>query len=294
MATNDVGMPLIAIVGPTSSGKTGLAISLASQFGGEIISADSRAVYRGLDIGTAKPALLERQGVPHWGFDLVDPGERFTAADFKKYALEKIADIRARGRVPFLVGGTGLYIDSVLYDFQFSATSNDPIARRRFEQMSLESLYIYCRENNILLPENHKNKRYVINSILRGNNKQIRNSTIMNNSVLVGILVDKSLLRKRIKRRTKTIVSDTTIAEARLAAEQWGWDNEAMTGNVYPLIRRYLEGDISRLDLERKSCTLDWRLAKRQLTWFKCNQDIRWLELDEAYRYIAQQLAAAG
>ena len=101
-------LPLIVIVGPTASGKTGLSIKLAKKFNGEIISADSRAIYRGLDIGTAKPSIEERQGVVHWGIDLVNPGEYYTAADFKRYAYAKIDDIRSRGHLPILAGGSGL------------------------------------------------------------------------------------------------------------------------------------------------------------------------------------------
>lgn len=109
------------ILGPTGSGKTGVAIKIAQAIGGEIISADSRAVYKGMDVGTAKPRLEERGGMPHWGFDLVEPGERWTVADFKTYALTKISEIRGRGRVPMVVGGTGLYIDALIYDYRFGA-----------------------------------------------------------------------------------------------------------------------------------------------------------------------------
>jgi tRNA dimethylallyltransferase len=104
---------LIIITGPTASGKTALAIKLAKRFNGEIISADSRAIYKGIDIASAKPSLEEREGVPHWGFDLAEPDQTFTAADFKKYAFEKISEIHSRRKIPFLVGGTGLYIDAV-------------------------------------------------------------------------------------------------------------------------------------------------------------------------------------
>src|SRR5215216_6778680 len=111
--------PLITIVGPTASGKTSLAVELAEQFGGEIICADSRTVYRGMDIGTAKPSKADQKRVPHWGIDLVDPDQKFSAADFKVYANQKIKEIRARGHIPFLVGGTGLYVDAVIFDYQF-------------------------------------------------------------------------------------------------------------------------------------------------------------------------------
>ena len=113
---------VIVIAGPTGSGKTGVAIEIAREIGGEIISADSRAIYKYMDIATAKPTLEERAGIPHFGLDLVEPGERFTVADWKEYAEGKIAEIRSRGHVPMVVGGTGLYIDAFIFDYKFGVT----------------------------------------------------------------------------------------------------------------------------------------------------------------------------
>jgi tRNA dimethylallyltransferase len=144
--------PLIVIVGPTASGKSALAMQLAERFGGEIICADSRTVYKGMDIGTAKPSAEDQARVPHHGLDLVEPGERFSAVDFKNYATQTIADIRARGKIPFLVGGTGLYVDAVIFDYHFGQA--DPELRAKLEALSLEELHEYCRNNNIKLPEN--------------------------------------------------------------------------------------------------------------------------------------------
>lgn len=121
MNTSKTSNKVIVILGPTGSGKTSVSIKIAKEIGGEIISADSRAIYKYMDIGTAKPSLAEQDGVPHFGFDLVEPGERFTVADWKAYAEQKIAEIQARGRVPMIVGGTGLYIDSLIYDYQFGS-----------------------------------------------------------------------------------------------------------------------------------------------------------------------------
>lgn len=112
-------------MGPTGSGKTGVAIEIAREIGGEIISADSRAIYKGMDIGTAKPDMVERRGVPHWGIDLVEPGERFTVADWKEYAEEKIREIEERGKIAIIAGGTGLYVDALVYNYQFGANSKD-------------------------------------------------------------------------------------------------------------------------------------------------------------------------
>ena len=159
--------PLVVIAGPTASGKTGLAISVAERFNGEIICADSRTIYRGMDVGTAKPTADDQARVPHWGVDLVEPGDRFTAADFKEYANAKIADIRNRQKIPFLVGGTGLYIDSVIFDFQFGISPDEQV-RYELEQMNVEQLHYYCRKHNIKLPENSQNKRYIIRAIELG------------------------------------------------------------------------------------------------------------------------------
>lgn len=127
MATSGIRSesPLIVIVGPTASGKTAVSINLAKKLGGEIICGDSRTIYKGMDIGTAKPSTEERDGIPHWGLDLVFPGERFTVIDFKLYTDRKIKEIRGRGNVPILVGGTGLYIDSVVFDFDFTDRANE-------------------------------------------------------------------------------------------------------------------------------------------------------------------------
>ena len=284
------GIPLVVIVGPTASGKTGLAIGLAQQFGGEVVSADSRAIYKGLDIGTAKPDMNERAGVVHWGFDLANPGERFTAADFKRYADAKIDDIKSRRKIPILAGGTGLYVDSVVYDYTFTSGSNNIELRKKFEHKSLAELKNYCEKNNISLPENDKNKRYIVNAIMRKGKTPLKNDKKYKNRIIVGIATDKNILKARIKKRAKIIVNNATINEAKNSAEKWGWDNEAMTGNVYPLIREYLAGRLTRHELEEKFCTLDWRLAKRQLTWLKRNPEITWLGLDQAYSYIAQRL----
>lgn len=287
---NRMSLPLVVIVGPTASGKTELAIRIAKKFNGEIISADSRAIYRWLDVGTAKPTPEDQQGVPHWGIDIVDPGDRFTAADFKAYAKQKIDEIRSRRHLPVMAGGTGLYIDSVLYNFQFTVHSNDIKERRRLEEKSLERLIYHCKKNNIKLPENIKNKRHIINAVMRKGENPLKNNKIIDNTILIGIKTDRDILRKKIKKRVKTIVNDTTINEAVCAAEKWGWNNEAMTGNVYPLIKQYLDGLVNKSDLEKKLCVLDWRLAKRQLTWLRRNKDIKWLSIDEAWSYVVNNL----
>ena len=288
--TNKYRLPLIVIVGPTASGKTGVSIRLAKEIGGEVISADSRAIYRGLDIGTAKPSIEERQGIPHWGIDIADPGDRFTAVDFKRYAEQKISEIRARGHVPILVGGTGLYVDSIVYDFQFSEESNDVQRRLYFEQFDIDWLHKYCEQNNVKIPENRFNKRYVVNNIIRNGHDLKRMSRPIADCVIVGITTEKTVLRQRIHDRAQTMFDGNIVGEAVKAADKFGWDNAAMTGNIYPLVRRMLAGEITKEAAIELFEILDWHLAKRQLTWFRRSPDIVWKSLDDVYTHLMQEL----
>lgn len=283
-------LPLVVIVGPTASGKTSLAVKLAQSYGGEIISADSRTVYRGMDIGTAKPTQEERSQVPHWGLDLVNPDERFTAADFQGYAQQKIIEVRSRGHVPFLVGGTGLYIDAVVFDYQFEH-NRDSALRQKFASWSLEELYEYCISNNIDLPENAKNKRYVIRAIEQKGINTTRKLKPGNDTVIVGIATDKNILRARIEKRTEQLFDDGVVKEATLLGERYGWQYESMTGNIYRLAKLYLEGELNLDQYKKRFTTLDWQLAKRQITWLRRNPFINWLSLEEAEDYLSLLLA---
>lgn len=281
---------LVVLTGPTASGKTSLAIKLAEQFGGEIICADSRTIYRGMDIGTAKPTTEERDRVPHWGLDLVDPGERFTVADFKQYAVKKIKEIRSRDKVPFLVGGTGLYIDSVIFDYSF-AGGYDEGRRREMEEWSIEKLHDYCYKNNIKLPENSNNKRYVIREIERKSISVKSKNEPIKNTYVVSITTNKNALRTRIESRIEQIFKDNVVKEATLLSEKYGWDNEAMTGNVYALVSQYKSGDMNYQEMLEKAAVNDWGLAKRQMTWLRRNPFIAWGTLESAEHYLADKLA---
>ncbi len=281
--------PLIVIAGPTASGKTALAIKLAKKFGGEIICADSRTVYRGMDVGTAKPTAEEQAGVPHWGLDLVEPGERFTAADFKAYAEQKIAEIRERGHVPFLVGGTGLYIDSVVFDFRFAAAPDESF-RQRLNDMSVSELQKYCKENNVLLPENKNNKRYLVRAIERKNTSTMRYGAPVGTTYVVGITTASDVLRTRIEYRSEQLFANNVVKEATLLGKKYGWKGEAMTGNIYPLVHEYLCGAIDEAELKRRFVVSDWRLAKRQMTWLRRNEHMMWADVPAAEHYLSTLL----
>lgn len=283
-------LPLIVIAGPTASGKTSLAVEIAQSCKGEIICADSRTVYKDMNIGTAKPTQNEQSFVPHWGLDLIEPGQNFSAADFKRYAVEKIAEIRSRNHIPFLVGGTGLYIDAVIFDYQFGASPDNEL-RTKLNTMPLDALHEHCKKNNIKLPENKNNKRYVIRAIENANSIPKGRSAPIANTIIVGITTDKDTLRTQIGQRVEQMFADGIVDEAIMLGKKYGTKNEAMKSNIYPLVYQYLDGAITLPEVKEKCTVLDWRLAKRQLTWLRRNTFIQWLSRDEAKNYLLAQLA---
>ena len=282
-------LPLIVIIGPTASGKTSLAIQLAKKYRGEIICADSRTVYRGMNIGTAKPSLGEQQGVPHWGLDLVDPRDSFSASQFKGYACQKIKEIRSRGNIPFLVGGTGLYIDSVIFDFQFGGKFSKE-KRDNLQEMTISELQQYCVNHDVALPENSKNKRYLIRAIERADKKPSGLETPLNNTIIVGITTDKQLLKQRITDRAKKMFKDGVVEETIVLANNAGWCNEAMTGNVYPVIKKLIDKEIDEDQTIREFIVSDVNLVKRQLTWFRRNPFIEWGDIRSCEQYLSRIL----
>ena len=282
-------LPLIVIIGPTASGKTSLAIRLAKKYRGEIICADSRTVYRGMNIGTAKPSLEEQQGVSHWGLDLVDPGDSFSVSQFKDYARQKIKEIRSRGNIPFLVGGTGLYIDSVIFDFQFGAKYSKE-KRANLQEMTISELQQYCVNHDVSLPENSKNKRYLIRAIERAGKKSSGLEVPLSNTIVVGITTDKQLLRQRITDRAKKMFKDGVVEETIELANNSGWCNEAMTGNVYPIIKKLIEKEIDEDQAIREFIVSDVNLVKRQLTWFRRNPFIEWGDVHSCEQYLSRVL----
>lgn len=282
--------PMIVIVGPTASGKTALAIEAAQRYNGEVVCADSRTVYKEMDIGTAKPTTQEQAGIPHWGIDLVEPDERFTAARFQVYAKDAIADIRQRGKLPILVGGTGLYVDSVIFDYKFPQPLNS-VMRKKLENLTTEQLYSYCIDNNVELPVNDKNKRHLIQAALRTNRQPIRKRTPGSDTIIVGIATNKTILEQRIADRTEQMFANGVVEEATILGKKYGWQAEAMTSSVYRLIKLHLENQLSVEEVKDKFTTRDWQLAKRQMTWFRRNPFIEWCGVTEAAAYLQRALA---
>lgn len=245
--------PTIIILGPTGSGKTSVSIRIAKAINGEIISADSRAIYKGMDIGTAKPSLEEQDGISHFALDLVEPNQRFTVADWKSYTESKIQEIKTRQHIPIIVGGTGLYIDALIYDYHFKGPTGFKIGD--FEQKS-------CSDR-----------------------KEIKG-----NFLIVGVKTNREELRERLKARLDKMFVQELYDEVKKLVQNYGWGSGAMKSNIYEYAWRYLQGELS-LEQAKEQCFYeDWHLAKRQITWFKRNPNIIWLELEKIYPFVLKYI----
>jgi len=269
--------PLIVIVGATASGKSGLAKFLAKQFNGEIINADSWSVYKDFDIGTAKPSLSERQKIKHHLIDVADPNIGFSAAEFKRLASKAIDKISLNGKVPILVGGTGLYIDSLIYDYSFlpASTKGD---RTYYESLTLDELVKKCLAlkydiENIDL----RNKRRVIR-LLENKGKHPTAKELRDNTLILGIQVSPNMLEANIKERTEKMMDSGLKAEVEFLVAKYGWEIEPMKGIGYREFKDYFEGIINEKQLEDRINSDTIKLVKKQKTWFKRNKSIQWYD----------------
>lgn len=279
----------IFIVGPTASGKTALAIAIAKKYNGEIICADSRTIYRGLDIGTAKPTKDEQCGIKHYGLDLVNPDETFSAAEFAKNSRVWMEDIKNRGKIPIIVGGTGLYIDAIYYGYSF-VDKADLSFRQELDKLSIEELQSMIGKNGYEMPENYKNKRYLIRTIERAGSKGFSKMPDKN-SIIIGIYPGKEVLVDRINKRAKIMFESGVMEECEWLFGNYGYDAPGGSGNIYRAIAPHFQQGISTKECLENFNALDRKLAKRQMTWFKRNKDIKWFENGaEAERYIGSIL----
>ena len=267
--------PLIVIVGSTASGKTALALDIAEKFAGEIICADSRTIYKGMNIGTAKPTAEERARVPHHCIDLINPDEAFSAADFKQCALEAIQDIHRRGKVPILVGGTGLYVDAVLFDYQFGEQA-DPVLRAELSTKTVEELQECIRQYGYVMPENKQNKRYLVRVIERRGDAGGR-SVFRQNTVVIGLGVDRDVLRTRITNRVDAMLQNGFIEECRELSAKFPAESLGFLAPGYKAFMPYMRGECTLEQARDVFVRGDVRLAKRQQTWFRRNESIQWV-----------------
>lgn len=287
--------PLIILTGPTAVGKTDLSIRLAKAVGGEIISADSMQVYRHMDIGSAKVTPEEMDGVPHYLIDILEPGEEFNVALFKELASEAVETIYSHGNIPIVAGGTGFYIQALLYDIDFTQEGEDRKIRRELEELGEEKgaafLHAMLREiDPEAAAEIHENNRKrVIRAIeffrqtgekISEHNRRERQKESPYNFLYYVLTDDRAALYERIDKRVDRMVENGLVEEVeKLRTMGCTRDMVSMQGLGYKEILDYLQGGLT-FDEAIAILKRDTRhFAKRQLTWFKRERDVKWLDL---------------
>jgi tRNA dimethylallyltransferase len=274
-----VSSTIIAIIGPTASGKSGLALRLAQKYDGEIIAADSRTIYRGMDIGTAKPTLADQAHVAHHQIDLIDPDQSYSAAQFRSAAEAKIKAIVGRGHLPIVVGGTGLYVYGLLYDYHFPAGANNDL-RRELEGLPLSELVDRLRREDPETAEqiDLKNPRRVVRAIETVGQTPQSEMRLKSNILLIGLRPPEEQMNKQIAQRTRAMFEAGLIAEVEVLVAKYGPDLEALRSPGYAEIIDFLAGRVDRQQAEELINLHTRQLVRRQLTWFKRNPEIKWFE----------------
>lgn len=278
---------VIAIVGQTATGKTGLGVALAERLGGEVVSADSRQVYRGLDLGTGKVTAEEARGIPHHLIDVCDPKERYTVHDFVRDGRAVISEIAARGHVPIVVGGTGMYVDALLGRMTLDAPPADEKVRHELRAQSLEELQ---EKLKTLDPETYarvdlQNRRRVERAIeiaLSPRPSPTLNSELstLNYSVTwIGLTLEREALKARITERLDARLALGMLDEARnLHAAGLRYERMEELGLEYRYMARHLQELITYEEMHTALVSEIYKYAKRQMTWFKRNTDIQWFD----------------
>ncbi len=297
---------VLVIVGPTASGKSGLAIQLAKALGGEVISADSRQVYRGLDIGTGKVTRAEMNGIRHHLLDVRAPRSRFTADDFVRHARRAIADIGKRGKLPIIAGGTGFYIDALMGRIALADVAPDMVLRKRLAQKSAAQLYSLlikkdpARARSMDTPSERNNKLRLIRALeissartkaarhkplsRRGltsakERAEVRPLRLSYEALWIGIMPDTASLDLKIKKRLSERLKRGMIAEAkRLHMQGLSYKRMIELGLEYRYLAYFLQKKISRQELESQLYTAIRRYARKQIGYWKRNTDIEWFE----------------
>lgn len=295
---------VIVIVGPTASGKTSLSIEIAKLFDGEIISADSMQIYKKMDIATAKPSKEEMQGIPHHLIDFLPPSEKFSVAKYKELCYEKIEDIKKRGKIPVIVGGTGLYIDTVINNTVFLEYEENSIRRQledECEKNGISSLYDKLCEVDKASAEklNLSDKKRIIRALevfySTGKTKTEQNElSHLEKSkydfCIIGLTAEnRDFLYERINKRVDLMVENGLIEEATEFFKS-EYSNTAVQAIGYKELKPYFDG-VCSLDVALEKLKMESRrYAKRQLTWFRRNKNINWISIDNCNDIIGKAI----
>lgn len=283
---------VIVICGPTASGKTALSIELAKKINGEIISCDSMQIYKNMNIGTAKPSKEEMQGIKHYLLDFVEPNQRYSVAEFKKDAEIAIEEILSKGKTPIVVGGTGLYVDSLIYGIEYQDIKLDENYRHQLEERAkkegLQTLYdeakkIDAQAMEKISPNDQKRILRVLEIYkATGKNKTEQEMESRKNGVkydykVFAINMDREKLYERINKRVDIMIEHGLIQEVEDLLKKYDDFPTAMQGLGYKEVVEYLHGMTTRDEMIEKIKMETRRYAKRQITWFKKNKQTIWI-----------------
>lgn len=287
---------VIVICGPTASGKTALSIELAKKIDGEVVSCDSMQIYKDMDIGTAKPTKEEMQGIKHYLIDFVLPDERYSVADYKKDAKKAIKEILEKGKTPIVVGGTGLYIDSLIYEIEYQDIKFDETYRKALEEQAekngLDMLYEKAKKIDPKAIEKiSRNDKKRILRILEiyhatGKNKteqeqESRKKEVEYDYKVYALDWDREKLYERINKRVDIMIEQGLIEEVRRIYKKYEKFPTAMQGLGYKEVVEYIEGNTTKEEMIEKIKQETRRYAKRQLTWFRKNKQTIWLNAQD-------------
>ena len=285
---------VIVIVGPTASGKTSLSIELAKKINGEIVSCDSMQIYKDMNIGSAKPTEKEMNGIKHYMIDIVSPDERFSVAQYKKQAENAIQDILDKGKMPIVVGGTGLYSNSLIYGIEYNDIKLDEEYRKQLENIAsnkdgLKELYnkaleIDNKAMEIISP-NDKKRIIRVLEIYHSTGKtktelekESRKNEIKYDYKVFGVFIERSILYEKINKRVDIMINQGLIEEVRNILNKYKKFPTAMQALGYKEVVEYFNGQATKEEMIEKIKQETRRYAKRQLTWFRRNKEIVWLD----------------
>lgn len=284
---------VIVICGPTASGKTSLSIEVAKKIDGEIISCDSMQIYKEMNIGTAKPTVEEMQGIPHYMLDFVLPSERYSVADFKEAATDRIEDILKREKVPIIVGGTGLYVDALTKNITYPEIEIDLEYRKQLEELikenGLESLYEEVKKiDEKAMQTISKNDKKRIMRVLEIYHQTGKTKTQLESEsrltpppyeyIVFAINMEREKLYERINKRVDIMIDQGLIEEVEALTKKYEEFPTAMQGLGYKEVVSYLKKEITKEEMIEKLKMETRRYAKRQLTWFRKDENIKWID----------------
>ncbi len=285
-------MELVCIVGPTAVGKTKLSIALAKSLNGEIISGDSMQIYRGMDIGTAKATVQEREGIVHHLLDEKNPDETYSVAEFQKKVRATIKEIQSRGKLPIMVGGTGLYIKSVIYDYEFSENPVTPIqTKHNDDALSNEALYeklqaVDAKAAETIHPNNRQRVLRALAIFEQGGVKKsdmiaAQEHTLLYDVAMIGLTDDRQVLYDRINKRVDVMYETGLIEEVKaLYDAKIPVTAQSMRAIGYKELYDYFNGEMTLEESKELIKRNSRRYAKRQYTWFNNQMDVTWFEVN--------------